>query len=74
VGGRGMKGVEGANMKSGNHDAAVIEELIIRIESSGRNYHEWRRRIEEQLKVSLKDLLSHCSILQHYNSLDGNGI
>lgn len=36
--------VEGANMKSGNHDAAVIEELIIRIESSGRNYHEWEKK------------------------------
>lgn len=50
-------------MKSGNHDAAVIEELIIRIESSGRNYHEWEKKIKEQLKISLKDLLSHFSIL-----------
>lgn len=31
-----MKAAEEPNMKSGNRDAAVIEELIIRIESSAR--------------------------------------
>jgi hypothetical protein len=38
---RGREGVKG-RYESGNHDAAVMEELIIRIESSARkwNYHE----------------------------------